>query len=137
MAKEYGVNDSKIYSTYPTIYKPTHVNHPCTIWAATNSVRYKWLRALGLALCDEFTYRYGKVHKSESIIKALNPQWFDCCFIDQPLEPFVQAMPDEYKAEDVVAAYRLYYINAKQDLLIYTKRQPPDWLPAGLATYKE
>jgi len=47
---------------------------------------------------------------------------------DDDLTPFAQAMPDEYKHDDAVVAYRAYYINEKANLLTYTKRDQPTWL---------
>lgn len=46
------------------LYKLTHKGHPCTIWATKSSGNWHWLYAHYLALCDEYTRRYGKVHKS-------------------------------------------------------------------------
>ena len=37
-------------------------------------------------------------------------------------------MPDEYKMDDAVMAYRNYYNNAKSHLLKYTDREIPDWI---------
>ena len=43
---------------------------------------------------------------------------------------FAQAMPDEYKDEDAVTAYRTYYINDKQRFAKWEKGVPtPDWWP--------
>ena len=36
-------------------------NHPCTIWANEFVTNWQWLLAHGLAMCDEYTARYGKV----------------------------------------------------------------------------
>ena len=37
-------------------------NHPCTIWANSFVMNWQWLLTHGLALCDEYTARYNKVH---------------------------------------------------------------------------
>jgi hypothetical protein len=50
------------------IYKPTHKNHPCVLWAANHCVNYAWLLALGDHLCQEYTFRYGKKHKCQDVI---------------------------------------------------------------------
>ena len=52
-----------------TPYKTEHGafrNHPCTIWAQTN---FTWLIVHGLALCNEYTHRYGKKHSCQSTIE--------------------------------------------------------------------
>ena len=41
-------------------------NHPCTIWAQTN---FRWLIDHGLALCAEYTHRYGKTHSCQHTIE--------------------------------------------------------------------
>lgn len=124
-----------ISKNYPLIYKPTHRKHPCTIWASKNSTRFRWLKKLGLALCKEYTLRYNKTHKSQAVIESLQFPIFDACWIEPPLEPFVQAMPDEYKDDDAVTAYRNYYRGAKSKILVYTNREPPDWI-ADIARIK-
>ena len=116
---------------YPTIqdliYKKTHVNHPCAIWVRANKQNYLWAFSLLFNLLNEYTFRYGKVHKTQRLLGplALIPN------IDQEsaLTPFAQAMPEVYRSQyDAVEAYRSYYINEKSKLLTYTKREKPEWL---------
>ena len=52
-------------------YKATHANHPSNVWARASKQNFLWLCEHGLALCAEYTRRYGKVHKSEAIIKDM------------------------------------------------------------------
>jgi hypothetical protein len=107
------------------IYRETHKNHPCSIWAATSSANFNWLTKLGLALCSEYTFRYGKIHKCQKII-----QWFSISSSFVPegeLTPFVQCMPDQYKSNDAVAAYRAYYIGEKKDMAKWKGREVPEW----------
>ena len=44
-------------------YKKTHPNHPCAKWVRESQANYRWLCRLGLELCGEYTFRYGKHHK--------------------------------------------------------------------------
>lgn len=53
-------------------YKLSHKNHPCSIWARQCVENYIWLCDLGLSLCEEYTYRYGKRHKSQDVIEWLS-----------------------------------------------------------------
>ncbi len=125
------------YDSRPGLYKPTHEHHPCVQWANLTGGNYHWLWRLGTDLCNEYTYRYGKVHKSSAVIKA-------CCLepdnLRQSIEHLTfpaQAMPPEYQRDDsAVAAYRAYYRGAKSSLLVFTRRRPPEWL-ADVATFKE
>jgi hypothetical protein len=106
-------------------YKLTHKNHPCSIWTRTSLSNYLYLCELGLELCKEYTYRYGKRHKSQEVI-----EW---CLIYKPNVPDVEftepamAMPDEYKVGDVVQSYRNYYMGAKSGFATWKNRQKPFW----------
>lgn len=56
-----------------TPYRPTHVNHPCTRWAAhPDRNNYVWLWAHLTALCDEYTHRYGREHACARLIEPLH-----------------------------------------------------------------
>lgn len=45
------------------IYKDSksHTNHPCAKWVRESWANYNYLCKLGLALCREYTFRFGKV----------------------------------------------------------------------------
>ena len=49
-------------------YKRTHYNHPCAKWARDSWCNYMWLISHGHALCNEYEYRYNKIHKCQEII---------------------------------------------------------------------
>ena len=106
-------------------YKSTHKNHPCTIWARESVDNYKWLCDLGVSLCDEYTQRYGRVHKTQAIIEWLVDNVPN--IPDVPMTPFAQAMPDEYKSKNAVQAYRNYYLGEKQNIAVWKYSQPPRW----------
>ena len=106
-------------------YKLSHRNHPCSIWARESLTNYLWLCELGLELCKEYTYRYGKRHKSLDVI-----EW---CIINKPnipdkdlTEP-AKAMPEKYKVKSVVESYRNYYIGDKAYFSKWKNRQSPKW----------
>lgn len=107
-------------------YKLSHKNHPCAIWARECIENYIWLCDLGLELSAEYTHRYGKRHKSEDII-----EW---CLMNQPdlrdngdITEFAVAMPDECKNDDIVQAYRTYYMVEKRNIAVWKNRQVPEW----------
>jgi hypothetical protein len=107
-------------------YKLSHKNHPCSIWARDSMSNYLYLCEIGLALCEEYTYRYGKRHKSQEVIEwcLMNkPQIQDVGFTTPP-----KAMPDEYKTEDVIESYRKYYLGAKKTFLTWKERKVPEWV---------
>ncbi|CAB5221433.1 hypothetical protein UFOVP247_164 [uncultured Caudovirales phage] len=109
------------------LYSATHINHPSAVWCRASNNNYNWLYAHFLALLDEYTYRYGKVHKCATLVDALRSTP-----ISIPvgyLTPVTPAMPDEYKVEhDSVTSYRNYYRVAKQRMHKWTKREKPEWI---------
>lgn len=110
-------------------YKATHINHPCSIWTRKCLANYVWLALHAKYLCKEYTYRYNKIHKSEEIIHWCLYYGPNIPYRFVPTEP-AQAMPEQYKDEDVVTAYRNYYIEYKMKNIQcrWTKRQPPEWI---------
>ena len=106
-------------------YKLSHKNHPCSIWVRESLSNYLYLCELGLALGEEYTYRYGKTHKSIEVIQwclSNRPNIKDIDFTTPPL-----AMPDEYKVDSVVESYRNYYKGAKSEIVSWKNRKIPDW----------
>lgn len=111
-------------------YLPTHLKHPCSVWVRNSLSNYQWLVQHALSLASEYHYRFGKHHDSASVAVWLarrNP-------IDVPTghrTPFAQAMPEQYRSPDAVAAYRRYYAAEKQVLrgkpVTWTRRLKPDW----------
>lgn len=120
------------HELYVPTYRLTHKNHPCAKWARASTANYAWLCELGMALCREYTHRYGKTHKCEAYIADLRA--------NVPPLPRVgftavaQAMPDEHKdARDPVRAYRRYYALGKAHLHRWKRREPPAWIAATTA----
>jgi len=110
----------------PYLYKQTHLNHPCTVWARETTSNYRWLFRLYQALGDEFFARRGKPHKSMELedllfhIPSSIPEFIQT--------PFAQAMPDEYKEPNEVSAYRSYYFNEKRDIAQWNwLNNTPEW----------
>lgn len=109
------------------VYRPTHKHHPCNLWCRETSENYKWLFKLFNSLLLEYQKRYKKQHKCWALIKylAYNP-----CPKGE-LTPFAQAMPDQYKDEDSVKAYRDYYIGEKSYFSIWRYTSRPYWFPSN------
>ena len=109
-------------------YKLSHKNHPCAIWVRSNMENYIWLCMLGRELCNEYTRRYGKHHKTSEIIIwccVNHPNIPEGKFFDPPL-----AMPDTCKvANNAILSYRNYYMSQeKQKIASWKKkREKPDW----------
>lgn len=108
-------------------YKPTHVNHPCAVWARSSSLNYDWLWMLGYELCREYTRRYQRTHACEVVIRRAcsePPRYLRAgCQL-----PFPQCMPDEYKSDDAVLAYRAYYRGEKSYFARWRHSPEPEWM---------
>lgn len=112
------------------LYKAVHYNHPCTVWTMTSIENYRWHYQHFIALCDEFAYRYGKVHRSDTILRdvlATPPKNIPIMARTQfPLA--MKSNPECMFPDDPVKSYRLFY-QTKQNRfkMIWTKRDVPDW----------
>ena len=106
-------------------YKKAHYNHPSTIWCRENSEQYLWLYDHMIALGDEYTKRYKKIHltikKCADILQA-TPAGIPLGTFEEP----PQCMPDQYKVAGCsVTAYWNYYeqekhtVAAKDEQLIF------------------
>jgi hypothetical protein len=115
-------------------YKPTHINHPATIWVARNKGNYTWLFKHFVALNLEYSFRYNKVHKCAALIK----EFLDGVSIlpDGDLEQFANCTTNKEKGisfkhiENPVEAYKAY-LSARWDTDTrtpkWTNRQKPEW----------
>lgn len=119
----YSLDDSR----EEILYKVTHLNHPCSIWARQSSTNYLWLLALLKNLLNEYTYRYDKIHATSRLLTDLSQLPIN--IKNGPVTPFAQAMPDKYKVKgNVVESYRNYYRHGKEHLFSWKRREQPDWI---------
>ena len=121
------------------IYKAGWLNHPSTQWVLQSAYNYIWLYKHMMALGDEYTKRYGKVHltieKLGDLLKhppknsPINKKGYDA----------TPAMPDECKIPgDVVASYRKYYIFEKQRFATWKSPSTvPAWYIDGVKEAQE
>lgn len=110
------------------LYSATHINHPSAVWVRQSSNNYNWLSKMLVELCNEYSYRYGKTHKTERdgvVDLLLNTP------ANIPTKPFTEptpAMPDNYKVVgDSIQSYKNYYIGSKQHLADWKLRNDPEW----------
>lgn len=120
----------------PLCPKLTHKNHPCAIWTRESIGNYDWLIQHLICLLHEYTFRYNKIHAMNKLPELM--------FISFDLRnkfpnqfkrtPFAQAMPEKYKSDNAIEAYRSYYATEKIKrsdgaiMMKYTNRKPPEWL---------
>ena len=116
-----------------SLYKASHINHPSGKWTRLCSENYTWLYNLFCALCDEYTYRYGKIHMTDQKLRHLLAQVPNNINKTKPFETPWRAMPDEVKiGDDCLRSYRNYYILNKASFAKWTKREIPLWFKQGL-----
>ena len=82
------------------LYKTAYANHPMTKWVRENQFNYAWTYRLLKELCNEYTYRYDKVHATQSkgILDALQKVPENICNgteTGRTVPPM--CMPDKYK----------------------------------------
>ena len=110
-------------------YRPVHLHHPCTKWIRASLENYMWACELALAIGQEFTFRYGKIHGCQAHAEWLqqNPPLLE----SKGLQTFAIAMKPEYKiSADPIVSYQHYYRTSKEErgLLQYTRRLKPAFL---------
>jgi hypothetical protein len=104
-------------------YKPTHQDHPSTLWAAQQT---QWTYLHFVALCEEYTFRYGKRHKCQEhqqLFKQMIRGRTQVEWTDPP-----QCMTDECKSADTISSYRRYYATEKSSFAKWSRgRSEPAW----------
>lgn len=115
------------------IYRLTHQNHPCNVWARTNTANYEWLCVLGNSLCNEYTERYGKIHKSQSMIELCSNNIPNSLSKSLSTTNFALAIREEifdfcYVKNNPVQSYRNFYLLDKRGGKHETwKQNKPSW----------
>lgn len=109
----------------PGPYRPTHAAHPSVKWAGSSVANWQWTLRHGLALCDEYNYRYGKTHACRTVLldiaeRAARPERGE-------LQPFYTAMPEQYRGASPVDSYRAYLRVEKAYYAKWTRRSAPEW----------
>lgn len=118
----------------PGLPNKTHSKHPCVIWAGSSKENYLWLVFYFKCICEEYTYRYFKLHSyHDLLLRFSDTRGF--IFPENGLSDFALAMPDQYKVEDAVQSYRNYYLGEKIQGKVWTNRtlsELPEWLSGSL-----
>lgn len=127
--KVYTLSDSRNVD----LYKATHTNHPSAVWARQTACNYEWLYKLFTETCDEYTYRYGRIHLTDSKLRGVLKHHPNSIGKSIAWTCPTPAMPDECRISgDSLASYRKYYIDKKADMAKWTNREPPEWFINGI-----
>ena len=112
------------------LYNAVHFNHPCTVWTMQSTANYRWHFEHFIALCNEYKYRYGKTHMTDTKLRyvlATYPKNLP----KKKLTPFAMAMKNEPQCifpDDPVKSYRSYYKTKQERFsMTWTKRETPEW----------
>ena len=87
-------------------YKPTHQNHPCTLWVKESFANFEWLRLHMLALCREYSRRYNKTHACQRFMKHFREESKQLSFDHRELTVFVNCCTDFKDEQNVFTAYQ-------------------------------
>jgi deoxyribodipyrimidine photolyase-like uncharacterized protein len=94
-----------------------------------SSANYKWHYRLFEELCNEFTYRYGKVHSTDKKLRTILKN-FPFNIPIKEKTPFRLAMGSnpECMHDDPVKSYREFYkTKQKRFSMTWKKRPTPAW----------
>ena len=113
------------------LYKTAFPKHPMTIWVGDSLGNYLWSLDLLGHLLNQYRHRYNnKVHSTGRILNNLlkltdnvRDKFQYKTFLIPPL-----CMPDEYKCDNYIQAYRNYYIGEKKRFAKYTLVDTPDFM---------
>ena len=112
-----------------TLYAAVHTGHPCTVWTMESNNNYNWHYVHFVALCDEYKYRYGKTHATDTKLREVlksPPRNIKVGY--KTKAPLAMKSNPECMFDDVVESYRAFY-QTKQDRfkMAWTKRPVPEW----------
>lgn len=120
--------DGEPYATKKGAFR----NHPCTIWANKTVENANWLMWHGVALCEEYYARYGKIHTCfNTLLSAFDIFPTDIDYTQHT--PFVFAGPDEFKYDtsiDIFTAYKMYIASKPWvcDNYLRLPDRKPEWV---------
>jgi hypothetical protein len=127
-------------SDIPGIYKVTHENHPSAAWVRSTRANYLWAYDLFVALCDEYTRRYGRVHKTDTKLRA-GLMTVPRHIVSRDLTAPPACMPDAFKydaeGEWPVESYRRYLAHGKSWLTADSFKKRAGGAPAWFRTLTE
>ena len=116
-------------------YKPCHKNHPSSIWVRESFDNFQWLIEHSHSISEEYTARYGKIHKSLEVLKWCEDNVYKLSFDRYDLTPFAIAISSdkicrklkEFDESNVTQCYRLYIQHDKKHIHKWI-RNKPEWI---------
>jgi len=108
-----------------TPYRSTHKSHPSTKWVRASSANFESLVEHTMAMLEEYTERFGKVHKCTSVLEECLDIYDPSLFPSQKQTRLPLAMPYEFHSDNIIESYRRFY--ASKPRIRYPKDKIPNW----------
>jgi uncharacterized protein YukE len=131
------------------LYKSTHINHPCSVWARSSVYAYQWTYQHLEALHEYYEADTNRLHASRRILQPLalspgNTRYNHSGPSDRP----VMAMPPEFQSiaidDGVPGAYQAYlnykfldWSNRVKPVKLVWPFGKPTWLSENLRDYAD
>jgi len=128
-------------------YSSFSPKHPTCLWIRDNATNYIYAAKVAKYLCEEYTYRYDKIHSCQIHVDWLivnvptnfqivhyNPETvmsYNKEFQALGHTPVPLAMYDDVKYHDTFKSYHFYYIVYKHYFAKWTARPVPWWYTSG------
>lgn len=118
-----------------TLHQGGYPHHPCCKWLEESIHNVEWLVTHTAELCLEHQRRQ-LVNGRDFIpfsLRQLNDwvgiakPWVERALPRVPQTPFCQCMPEQYRCDDAIQAYRNYYIGDKVGIAEWNYCDPPQW----------
>ena len=115
-------------------YRPSHTRHPSSIWTRLSYDNFQWLIAHAHGISEEYTARYGKVHKSKAVLDWCEDHAHLLGFDLRDLTKFAIAIADDmlcrkhpsFESLSPTDKYKAYCFFDKQHIASW-KRNKPHW----------
>jgi len=120
---------SALHLNDPTLQSYGWLHHPATVWTARTRENYLWVADHTIALCEEYTFRYDKIHSNAALIRSakdlVSGNYVRLMSVGKT--PEHHGVPKDCKEERVWDSYRKYYNKYKWPFAVWTKREVPEW----------
>ena len=108
-----------------TPYRNAHPRHPSTLWVCESAANFELLVEHTLAMLDEYTERFGKIHKCAGVLEQVLDIYDPSRFPKQDETQLPLCMPPEFKTNNIVESYRRFY--ASKPRMRYPEMKIPVW----------
>ena len=108
-----------------TPYRNAHPKHPSTLWVRESAANFELLVEHTLAMLEEYTERFGRVHKCADVLERVVDLYDAARFPKQEETPLPLCMPEEFKSDNIVDSYRRFY--ASKPRVRYPETKIPTW----------